>query len=112
MATVTMENIHCTVISFKQLPNDPEYIYFVSDREIKEKDLYIDASKDNFSKVAVMYRQPLGVRTRRLEATNNPKYLLWNIDLQVVPESFVKAYFEGGKKIKEAPIRVNTINKQ
>ena len=101
-----MENISCIVVSFKQTEEEPEYIYFVSERPIKTGDYYLDATKSPFMRVAYMYTQKLHDRCRRLEATNNPKYLLQTLNITMIPEVFVKSYFGGGKQIKHAPLRV------
>lgn len=102
-----MENIHCIVISFKQLPEYPEHIYFVSDREIKENDLYIDPTQNNFLKVGRMYKQDISPRCRKCEATTNER-LIAEYNVQEIPKLFVEAYYKSDKSIKEAPLRVNT----
>lgn len=98
-----MRNLEIRLISFKRSPDEPEYIYGLSDRPIKMNDYYYDRTQGRFMAIVrCLHEKQLGLVYPVIEATNNPNL----ITLPSIPSSVVKSYFESNKQLKTITLRL------
>lgn len=99
-----MKMVEVRLISFSRHSNEPTYLYGLSTREPKEGDYVYNRNWGKFMCVQFVGKGMFGGHNENwhtIEISNNP-----DLNMPQIPQAIVKAYFDSGKQLKTATVRI------
>lgn len=98
-----MRNLNLRIISFKRSPDEPEWLYALNDKgEYKLGSYYYNRDLGRFAAIQqILHRDQLQLSHPIVEASTRA-----DLGLPTIPPSFVKAYYESNKEIKNIQLRL------